>query len=289
MGKRNRSGGGDVKRPKWTGGGGFGGGAKLQTNMRGLVFTVDPFKEGQSMKEIRNLIRKYAEEETIQEAKEPTKLSISDMLAQELREDKEKLEMGSFVSTGCKGNLFYKLNPHVTQEPNTIALKIVEGIKSSGQQQSRFVYRMQPIFKTCSAHPEAIERELSGTLKSFCENFGDLGLINYALIWNKKSCSNPDLDRVPIATELGKSMRPDRSAVDLKRPNYAIIVSIYKTVACLGFIEQYQTYKEYNIHKLGVGDKKEEPIKEQPTPDTKPEAPQDETKAEEQLPEEKKE
>eukprot|EP01060_Flectonema_neradi_P013694 TRINITY_DN20433_c0_g1_i1.p1 TRINITY_DN20433_c0_g1~~TRINITY_DN20433_c0_g1_i1.p1 ORF type:complete len:301 (+),score=72.50 TRINITY_DN20433_c0_g1_i1:135-905(+) len=235
--------------------------------MRGLIFTVDPFKEGQAMKEIKTLIRKYADEEEEKEEVKPSKLSISDMLAQELQEEKEKPEMGNFTSTGCKGNLFYKLNPHVKQDPNTIALKIAEGIKSSGQQQSRFVYKMLPIFKTCAAHPEAIERELSGTLKSFCENFGDLGLINYALIWNKKSCSNTDLERVPIATALGKYMRPDRAAVDLKTPNYAIIVSIYKTVACLGFIGEYNTFKSFNIHKLGVGDKKEnedQPERKQP-------------------------
>ena len=251
--------GGDAKKARWGGGGG-GGGANLSQGLQGIVFTIDPYKEGQAMKEIRSLMERYvvrvdeaAAENGDEDAGDSGLGGISMMLKAGLEKAKKAPEgIGSFVQTGCRGNLFYKIPDKVKYPSNTVVDRIAEGLVKSGLEETRFVYKMQPIAHTCAAHAEAITRELSREIKPVLEKAAAAatGLLRWSIVWNKKSNSDATLDRIKLADAIMPLMPAGRSVVDLKTPDTAFIVSIYKTVACLGVACEYQTHREYNIHKL---------------------------------------
>ena len=239
------------------------------------------------MKEIKGLMARYVQRDEEPEDDDNMDITdISSMLKAELADEKKKPDgIGSFVSTGSRGNLFYRIPDKEHYPASVVVARIVEGLKKSGLAETRFVYKMQPIFLTVAAHPEAIERELGKEITQYVEGVPNTPttLVKWSLVWNKKSNSDAALDRVILANKLHPLFASSRFIVDLKRPQTAVLVSIFKTVACLGLATDFQIHCEYNIHKItrkdGEGIKNAESSTPAPK-ETVPEEGADETKAE---------
>ncbi|KAJ9454682.1 hypothetical protein DIPPA_31699 [Diplonema papillatum] len=254
-GKRAAENSGDGKRRKQGAynSGSWGNTKTISPGQRGIIFTIDPYKEPQAIKEIKGLFSRYcaaasspADDLALQADK-----CVSDLLHDSLKNAGSKLAtLGDFLQTGCRGNLFYKLHPSTKATPNEIARSVVEGLQSSGKAETRFVYKMQPIFTTVAAHPEAIERDFVPKLNALASESVPAPLTKYAVVWTKKSCSNPAMDRTNISCSLARHLQTPNVMAAYKGPNTALIVSIYRSVACLGLIKGYDKYCEYNVHKL---------------------------------------
>lgn len=218
------------------------------------------------MKEVYNLLNEYAEklypasegQETVSSAdaheeksdtESEDETDIADVLKRELeslKNDSQKsLRHKRFqvVETGASNCIFIKTN---LPSPIELTTAIIKDLITTRVQKTRHVLRLLPIMATCKANLPDI-MECAGKLfdKYFLKKPS-----TFAVIFNKRF--NSSVSRDMIIKELAELVviKNGDNKADLKNPELCIIVEIIKGICLLSIVDNYFTYKKYNLNEL---------------------------------------
>lgn len=236
----------------------------LEPGFRGFFCTCN-FREKDCVKEVYNLLNEYAgilypnlagdvpttptvkEDKSDSESEEET--DIGDLLKREVdsmkRNSQKSLKHKRFqvVETGASNCIFIKTN---LPSPEELTAAIIKDLSTTKIQKTRHVMRMLPIMATCKANLPDI-MECAGNLfdKYFLKESS-----TFAVIFNKRF--NSSVCRDMIIKELAELvvLKNGNNKADLKNPGLCIIVEIIKGICLLSIVDNYFTYKKYNLHEL---------------------------------------
>lgn len=218
------------------------------------------------MKEMYNLLNEYAgklypegdtssarpasvepDERSDSESDDGT--DIGDELKQELevmkRCTRNSLRHKRFqvVETGASNCIFIKTN---LPSPEELTNAIIKDLSATKVQKTRHVLRLLPIMATCKANLPDI-MECAGKLfdKYFLKEPS-----TFAVIFNKRF--NSSASRELIIKELADMivLKNRGNKADLKNPGLCIIVEIIKGICLLSVVDNYYSFKKYNLHEI---------------------------------------
>ncbi|KAJ8731964.1 hypothetical protein PYW08_014694 [Mythimna loreyi] len=239
----------------------------LEPGFRGFFCTCN-FREKDCVKEVYNLLNEYAgklypdlgleQQSAVPESAAPEDRSdsesedetdIGDMLRREvdsLKKDSQKsLRHKRFqvVETGASNCIFVKTN---LPSPEELTTAIIKDLVTTRLSKTRHVLRLLPIMATCKANLPDI-MECAGKLfdKYFLKQSS-----SFAIIFNKRF--NSSVCRDLIIKELAEMvvLKNANNKADLKNPGLCIIVEIIKGICLLSIVDNYFTYKKYNLNEL---------------------------------------
>lgn len=238
----------------------------LEPGFKGFFCTCN-FREKDCVKEMYNLLNEYAgklypnEEDVPQEraasvesdersdSESENETDIGDMLKREvesMKKDSQKsLRHKRFqvVETGASNCIFIKTN---LPSPEDLTNAILKDLSTTKVQKTRHVLRLLPIMATCKANLPDI-MECAGKLfdKYFLKEPS-----TFAVIFNKRFNSSASRDL--IIKELAEMvvLKNGGNKADLKNPRLCIIVEIIKGICLLSVVNNYYSYKKYNLHEI---------------------------------------
>ncbi|KAJ0179824.1 hypothetical protein K1T71_004415 [Dendrolimus kikuchii] len=238
----------------------------LEPGFKGFFCTCN-FREKDCVKEVYNLLNEYAgklypdlgneqtavlpapDEGTLSGSETEEEADIGDMLRREVdnikKETQKALKDKRFqvVETGASNCIFVKTNLPC---PEQLTTAIIKDLFTTRIQKTRHVLRLLPIMATCKANLPDI-MECAGKLfdKFFLKEPS-----TFAVIFNKRF--NSSVSRDLIIKELAEMvvMKNGDNKADLKNPGLCIIVEIIKGICLLSVVDNYFTYKKYNINEL---------------------------------------
>ncbi|KAM3962249.1 THUMP domain-containing protein 1 homolog [Aphomia sociella] len=239
----------------------------LEPGFRGFFCTCN-FREKDCVKEVYNLLNEYAgklypdleteqapapapadapDDQSDSESEDET--DIGDLLKRELeyikKSSQKSLKHKRFqvVETGASNCIFIKTN---LPSPEELTAAIMKDLYVTKLQKSRHVLRLLPIMGTCKANLPDI-MECAGKLfdKYFLKEPS-----TFAVVFNKRF--NSSVSRDLIIKELAEMvvLKNADNKADLKNPTLCIIVEIIKGICLLSIVDNYYTYKKYNLHEL---------------------------------------
>lgn len=216
------------------------------------------------MKEMYNLLNEYASKLYPEDGEQPPATSfnsdksesesedetdIGDMLKRELdtmkKESQKSLKHKRFqvVETGASNCIFIKTN---LPSPEELTTAIIKDLSTTKVQKTRHVLRLLPIMATCKANLPDI-MECAGKLfdKYFLKESS-----TFAVIFNKRF--NSSVSRDLIIKELAELivLKNGNNKADLKNPGLCIIVEIIKGICLLSVVDNYFSFKKYNLHEI---------------------------------------
>lgn len=238
----------------------------LEPGFKGFFCTCN-FREKDCVKEVYNLLNEYAgklypdlgseqivvqpptDEGTQTGSETEEESDIGDMLRREVdiikKEAQKSLKNKRFqvVETGASNCIFVKTN---LPSPEELTTAIIKDLFNTRMQKTRHVLRLLPIMATCKANLPDI-MECAGKL---FDNFFLKTPSTFAVIFNKRF--NSSVSRDLIIKELAEMivMKNGDNKADLKNPRLCIIVEIIKGICLLSVVDNYFTYKKYNLNEL---------------------------------------
>ena len=162
-------------------------------------------------------------------------------------------EKFKLMQTGVQNVLFFKTK---LKDPVKFALTILNDIKTTGEQRTRFIMRLVPIEATCKAYEDNVKEVMQKlALKHFK---ADDAKKSYAILF--KSRCNQDFTKeiaIKAINSVIKTVSPE-ATVEYKTPDLVIMVEVMKGNCCLGILPDYYGYKKYNLIELAsaASDKK---------------------------------
>lgn len=238
----------------------------LEPGFRGFFCTCN-FREKDCVKEMYNLLNEYASklypDEDPQQQERPASVDsdersdsesdnetdIGDMLKREVenmkKDSRKSLRHKRFqvVETGASNCIFIKTNLPCPEE---LTNAIIKDLSTTKVQKTRHVLRLLPIMATCKANLPDI-MECAGKLfdKYFLKEPS-----TFAVIFNKRFNSSASRDL--IIKELADMivLKNGGNKADLKNPGLCIIVEIIKGMCLLSVVDNYYSYKKYNLHEI---------------------------------------
>ena len=151
------------------------------------------------------------------------------------------------MQTGVQNVLFFKTT---LRNPVNFALGILNDIRTSGEQRTRFLLRLIPIEQTCKAYEDNVKEAMQKiALKHFKEK---TVAKSYAILF--KSRCNQDFSKetaIKIIGNVIKDINPN-AKVEYKTPDLVIMVEVMKSNCCLSILPDYYGYKKYNLIELAT-------------------------------------
>ncbi|XP_075970696.1 THUMP domain-containing protein 1 homolog [Anticarsia gemmatalis] len=240
----------------------------LEPGFKGFFCTCN-FREKDCVKEVYNLLNEYAgklypdlgieqtsalpesaaAEDDRSESESEDETDIGDMLRREVDSIKNnsqkslRLKRFQVVETGASNCIFVKTN---LPSPEELTAAIIKDLMTTRLQKTRHVLRLLPIMATCRANLPDI-MEAAGRLfdKYFLKEPS-----TFAVIFNKRF--NNSVSRDLIIKELADLivLKNGENKADLKNPGLCIIVEIIKGMCLLSIVDNYFTYKKYNLNEI---------------------------------------
>lgn len=257
----------------------------LEPGYKGFFCTCN-FREKDCVKEAYNLLNEYANklytelqceeqrsktpDEVKSDSTSEEEADIGDLLQKEVENMKKysqkalKEKRFQAVETGASNCVFIKTN---LSDPDELTSSIFKDIMTTKVQKTRHLLRLIPILSTCKANlPDIMECAGKMFDKYFLKTSS-----TFAIIFNKRF--NNSVSRDLIIKELADLivLKNSDNKADLKNPHYSVIVEIVKGYCLLSVVENYYTFKKYNLHeicKTEVQDDGEESQPKKPKTDT---------------------
>lgn len=241
----------------------------LEPGFKGFFCTCN-FREKDCVKEVYNVLNEYAEKlyPELDAEKPPTSAApvspgpegssqsdsddetdIGDLLKQHveaLKKDSQKsLKHKRFqvVETGASNCIFVKTN---LPSPEELTAAIFKDLYNTRTQKTRHVLRLLPIMATCKANLPDIMESAGGLFDKYFLKEPS----TFAVIFNKRF--NNSVSRDLIIKELADLivLKNGGNKADLKNPRLCIIVEIIKGICLLSIVDNYFTYKKYNLNEI---------------------------------------
>ncbi|XP_004931936.2 THUMP domain-containing protein 1 homolog [Bombyx mori] len=241
----------------------------LEPGFKGFFCTCN-FREKDCVKEVYNLLNEYASKlypdldveqvppsavpesdapEDRSESESEDETDIGDILRREVdsikKNSQKSLRFKRFqvVETGASNCIFVKTN---LPSPEELTTAIIKDLIATRIQKTRHVMRLLPIMITCKANlPDIMESAGKLFDKYFLKE-----PTSFSVVFNKRF--NNSVSRDLIIKELAELVvvKNRENKADLKNPGLCIIVEVIKGMCLLSIVDNYFTYKKYNLNEI---------------------------------------
>jgi tRNA(Ser,Leu) C12 N-acetylase TAN1 len=221
-------------------------------------------------------------EEEDKTAENKTELSIEKQLEQELEAIKTtartKKHIFQSIPTSCKGNdpiyisdihsgVIYLAIRHEKIEPVHFVKSILLDLEASKTQKTRFACRFVPVQITCAANIQDIEKAakpfIDTIFNSSPSNVGkkvryiyihiqNIYFIQFAIVYTCRN--NSSCKKVEITEKLFSMVKTPLNWVDLRFPDWVIIVEVVRKICCISITNEYTKLKKYNIRQVSMSE-----------------------------------
>lgn len=187
-------------------------------------------------------------EDTDEDDDEEEEEDISTQLENQIKtlNDPKKVNRKRFkqVDTKTMNCLFVNCS---VDDPMELGLKIVRDIAATKVQKSRFILRFLPIEVVCKATLEDI-KDAAGKL--FDKYFLNTTPKTFSIVVNKRF--NNSVERMKVIRQLAEmiTFKNVLHKVNLKNPQYSVVVEVNKGLCCLTVLPDYMQLKKYNLTEL---------------------------------------
>ncbi|PRP85850.1 hypothetical protein PROFUN_06124 [Planoprotostelium fungivorum] len=202
----------------------------------------------------------------------------------DLREDfKKRKEMFKVHDVGVKGIFFVSIN-HSGIDAIDLISKLYNHVRDN-QMTIRWLHKVIPVQKTTPAKEEDILSQIKEVTAPIFNIEGQPGK-KWSVQYNCRN--NQSVDRITILQEAAKLVHL-KNYVDLKDPDWAVIVEVCKTNAFVTVTNQWKEYHKYNLRMMLNGEKERAAKQSQQSRDDLRKDQEKKEKKEEEKKEEKKE
>ena len=244
-------------------------GKVLKEDMVGFLLTCNN-REKEAVREGYNLLNEFADKsigpEITQGNEEVEDLECDDIdnAFDKEKENLDELKSKSFserrfqqVESGANNCIFIKTT---IEDPVKLTTDIIEDISVSKTQKARYTLRMIPILGTCKAYDKNMEELAEQVLSKAIKEDSEL---TYSILF--KARNNNKVFRDDTIKLMGGVVRKvaGKTSVDLKTPNFCVVVEIIRTVCCIGVVWNYFGRKKYNLVELAKPDEDPAVIKDE--------------------------
>ena len=129
-----------------------------------------------------------------------------------------------------------------------LAETLFEGLVRENLARTRFIYRCIPVQKTCRARLKHIERALDRWLPQILPQ-NRMSPYRYEI--RVKVNNNGSINKKDIFALIEERI-PACNVVDLRAPQFTIMVTVLQNVACISIVRSLHQYSGFNFNSLGV-------------------------------------
>ncbi|XP_064478976.1 THUMP domain-containing protein 1-like [Ornithodoros turicata] len=245
MGKKDHQAGKKHKKNFYKNYDGKNKGRKVEPDMKGFLVTFDK-KEYDAARDCFSILNEYAEKLWGPEEGTEEGSDVEQDLEEELKALKDKSRKRfQKLKTDVPGNFFMKTT---VQDPALLVTTILEDIKRTQQQKSRYILRLLPILATCKAHVDNIKKATEAVLSKYsdCPDDGTRYLIVHRVRHNDQVKNAPlTSEMISVVKEVKPNWVPD-----LREPQLVLMIDVLHKIGCISLLKGYFDYKKYNIHQL---------------------------------------
>ncbi|KXS18409.1 hypothetical protein M427DRAFT_96156 [Gonapodya prolifera JEL478] len=131
-------------------------------------------------------------------------------------------------------------------DPVQIVSKVLKDARDTGVKKTRHCNRLSPLTKTCLAVMQDIEA-LAAEILAPIFHAPDAPQHTYAILLKMRD--NDKFDRMKLIERIATIVGPHHK-VDLTNPRYTVIVEVFKMVAGMSVVTEYNELKKFNIFEL---------------------------------------
>lgn len=224
------------------------------------------FREKECIKESYNLFNNYYTEESTgpeiaqettedpsdapgspkSDADEDQEDDIATQLANEIKASKADARKSRFQAVDTQTTNCIFIDAKI-DDPVGLGVKIVRDIASTKVAKTRFLLRLLPIEIVCRANLVDI---MATAERLFDKHFLGGEPKTYAIMFNRRY--NNEVKRDNVIKELAEIIQAKngKNKVDLKAPQFSVIVEVIKGFCCMGVVPDYLELKKYNLVEL---------------------------------------
>ncbi|PWN53233.1 hypothetical protein IE53DRAFT_377497 [Violaceomyces palustris] len=133
-------------------------------------------------------------------------------------------------------------------DPFKMVYHILEEIERTGEARTMYVYRISPVKDTCPAYEDSLKELTERTLE---QDLPKDESKTFKIEPRIRSHSNLKRDQViQIVVSSLPQVEGGKHKVDLKNPQLLIVVEIFKSIAAVGVVREYERFKRFNLQLL---------------------------------------
>lgn len=221
-------------------------GGNIQPDMKGFLVTFEK-KEYDAARDCFNILNEYAEKIWGPEGDVKEEGDIEDQLGEELevlRNAEKKDRRFQKLRTDVAGNFFMRTT---VEDPALLVTTILEDLKKTQQQKSRFILRLLPILSTCRAHLDSVKKTLETVLSDYSAGPEETRYLVVCRVRHNSEMKNAALTTEMV--EVVERVKP-RWVPDLKNPELVVMIDVLQGISCVSLLKDYYDYKKYNLFEL---------------------------------------
>ncbi|KAJ3236015.1 hypothetical protein HDU78_004873 [Chytriomyces hyalinus] len=228
----------------------------VQSGMRGVLGFCRRGKEQLASKELIAVLEEYADKLYGEIGGSGEKVSgsgeIEDAFAREVAAIKESgladksKKRFVWLNVGIECCLFVKCSAEI--DPTQLVTVILADMNESKVQKSRYIQRILPATETCNAYLDQITALAKRLLPP---HFSVPGMSpkKFAVVFNRRN--NHDVTRddvIPVIAQIVTEVV--EHTVDIKEPEYCILVEIFKGVCAMSVVQRFYELKKFNFETI---------------------------------------
>ncbi|KAJ2356193.1 hypothetical protein IWW50_001016 [Coemansia erecta] len=233
----------------------------ISPGMKGFFVTCVRGREKKSAGETIDLLEEYAAklypnlEEEIAAEKESAEDKpeaeaaegggIEDEIARELAEMKAspKIKMFRYLPSTIDCILYIKCHRRI--DPEELVQFMFADLNATKQRKTRFTGRLIPAKVTTTSKLDAIVKAAALVTKDLLAD--DAEPTTFALVVNIRYCD--DLKRDDVIPAVAAPLDA-KHTVDLKNARYTVVIEVFKSMATVGLVENYNALRRLNLQTL---------------------------------------
>ncbi|KAI8609424.1 thump domain-containing protein [Chytriomyces sp. MP71] len=151
-----------------------------------------------------------------------------------------------WLNVGIECCLFVRSSAEVC--PTQLVSTILADLDKTKLQKSRYIQRILPATETCLAFMDQIVPMAQRILPKYFSKDG-MQSCKFAVVFNRRN--NHDITREAVIPEIAKIVTQTvPHTVDIKEPDYTIVVEIFKGICAMSVVERFYDLKKYNLESI---------------------------------------
>ncbi|KAJ1847302.1 hypothetical protein LPJ70_001604 [Coemansia sp. RSA 2708] len=226
--------------------------------MKGFFVTCTRGRERKSAAETIDLLEEYAaklypnleaeiaaESEADGDAPPADGGDIEDEIARELAEMKSSPKQKPFRYLQTTIDCLLYIKCHRKIDPEKLVQFIFADLSETKQRKTRFTGRLIPVKVTTTSKLDAIVKGARQVAQELLAD--DAEPTTFALVVNIRYCDDLKRDDVIPAVAAPLDVK---HKVDLKNARYTLVIEVFKSMAAIGLVENYNALRRLNLQTL---------------------------------------
>ncbi|XP_069762368.1 THUMP domain-containing protein 1 isoform X2 [Narcine bancroftii] len=232
---------------------------ELDAGMQGLLITCN-MNERKCTAEAYSLLNEYADqlygpEKFVEESNSENEDDVEAALKKEVKQinvsTQKQLCRFQALDSGANNVVFIKTH---NIEPDKLVHHILKDLHTTKKKKTRAILRMLPVSGSCKAFMEEIPKYFETFLEPW---FKVPKKATFQIVYKARNNNHMSRDDVIKALAGVVVNLNAENKVDLRNPEYTIIVEIIKGVCCVSVVRDYILFRKYNLQEVTKMDNEE--------------------------------